>query len=151
MSTEAKPTAVAPWAPSQSTQVPVIPGFHPDPTVCRVGDDYYLACSRFEYAPGVPIFHSRDLIDWRQIGNVLDRPSQLDVSGAAASGGISVSSLRHHAGRFWMITTNFSDGGGQRRRRSARPGLGGPAQRRLDDRSGGVSHLSHRGRTHCRT
>lgn len=79
MSTEAKPTAVATWTPSQSTQVPVIPGFHPDPTVCRVGDDYYLACSSFEYVLGVPIFHSRDLIDWRQIGNVLDRPSQLDV------------------------------------------------------------------------
>ncbi|GAB3978355.1 family 43 glycosylhydrolase [Plantactinospora veratri] len=56
---------------------PVIPGFHPDPSICRVGDDYYLACSSFEYFPGVPIFHSRDLVNWTQLGNVLDRPSQL--------------------------------------------------------------------------
>jgi len=56
---------------------PVLPGCHPDPSVCRVGDDYYLVCSSFEYFPGVPIYHSRDLVSWRQIGNVLDRPSQL--------------------------------------------------------------------------
>lgn len=58
---------------------PVIGGFHPDPSVCRVGEDYYLACSSFEYFPGVPLFHSRDLVHWRQIGNVLDRPGQLDL------------------------------------------------------------------------
>ena len=61
------------------TQRPVIPGFHPDPSICRVGDTYYLATSSFEYAPGVPIFRSTDLRSWEQIGNVLDRPSQLDV------------------------------------------------------------------------
>lgn len=55
---------------------PVIPGFHPDPSICRVGEDYYLACSSFEYFPGVPVFHSRDLVHWTQIGNALDRPSQ---------------------------------------------------------------------------
>ena len=54
---------------------PVIPGFHPDPSVCRVGDDYYLVCSSFEYFPGVPIFHSRDLVNWPQIGNVA-RPAR---------------------------------------------------------------------------
>lgn len=55
---------------------PVIPGFHPDPSVCRVGDDYYLVCSSFECFPGLPLFHSRDLVHRRQIGNVLDRPGR---------------------------------------------------------------------------
>ena len=88
---------------------PVIPGFHPDPSVCRVGEDYYLACSSFEYFPGVPIFHSRDLVNWHQIGNVLDRPSQLDLpADAEASKGIFAPTLRHHDGRFWMVTTNVS-------------------------------------------
>ena len=88
-------------------QVPVVPGFHPDPTVCRVGDDYYLATSSFEYAPGVPILTSRDLLSWRQIGNVLDRPGQLDVRPGTASGGIYAPTLRHHDGRFWLATTNI--------------------------------------------
>ncbi|MEZ0110633.1 xylan 1,4-beta-xylosidase [Catenulispora sp. EB89] len=91
---------------------PVLPGFHPDPSVCRVGEDYYLACSSFEYFPGVPVFHSRDLVHWRQIGNALDRPSQLPLTQAWSSGGIYAPTLRHHDGRFWLITTNASTGGG---------------------------------------
>jgi beta-xylosidase len=91
---------------------PVIAGFHPDPSVCRVGEDYYLVCSSFEYFPGVPIFHSRDLVHWRQIGNVLDRPAQLPLpADAMASDGIYAPTIRHHDGRFWMITTNVSHGG----------------------------------------
>lgn len=92
---------------------PILPGFHPDPSVCRVGSDYYLACSSFEYFPGVPLFHSRDLVHWRQIGNALDRPGQLDLPPATASssGGIYAPTLRHHDGRFWLITTNVSSGG----------------------------------------
>ncbi|MFC5827998.1 glycoside hydrolase family 43 protein [Nonomuraea insulae] len=91
---------------------PVIPGFHPDPTICRVGEDYYLACSSFAYFPGVPIFHSRDLVNWAQIGNALERPSQLrlPVTGSF-SGGIYAPTLRHHDKRFWLITTNVDDGG----------------------------------------
>jgi xylan 1,4-beta-xylosidase len=86
---------------------PVIPGFFPDPSVCRVGEDYYLVCSSFEYFPGVPIFHSRDLISWRQIGNVLDRPSQLDLpADTYASRGIFAPTIRHHNGIFYMVTTN---------------------------------------------
>jgi xylan 1,4-beta-xylosidase len=96
-----------------SVQRPVIPGFHPDPSICRVGDTYYLVTSSFEYAPGVPLFRSADLRSWQQIGNVLDRPSQLDVSKAGPSGGIFAPTLRYHDGRFWMITTNWSDDGGQ--------------------------------------
>ncbi|MEN3613546.1 glycoside hydrolase family 43 protein [Plantactinospora sp. ZYX-F-223] len=91
---------------------PVIPGFHPDPSVCRVGDDYYLACSSFEYFPGVPIFHSRDLVNWTQLGNVLDRPSQLVLPpGTPSSGGVYAPTLRHHDGRFWLITSNVPHGG----------------------------------------
>ncbi len=89
---------------------PVIPGFHPDPSVCRVGEDYYLVTSSFEYFPGVPIFHSRDLVHWRQLGHCLTRPSQLPLAKAGASGGIFAPTLRHHAGRFWMVTTNVSAG-----------------------------------------
>ncbi|HEY8983443.1 MAG TPA: glycoside hydrolase family 43 protein [Streptomyces sp.] len=92
---------------------PVIPGFHPDPSVCRVGDDYYLVCSTFEYFPGIPLFHSRDLVNWRQIGNVLDRPEQVRLPfGMPSSGGIYAPTLRHHDGRFWLIVTNCSEGGG---------------------------------------
>ncbi|MYT74448.1 MULTISPECIES: glycoside hydrolase family 43 protein [unclassified Streptomyces] len=94
-------------------RTPVIPGFHPDPSICRVGDDYYLACSSFEYVPGVPLFHSRDLRHWTQIGNVLDRPDQLTLpTGTPASGGIYAPTLRHHDGRFWLIVTNCAEGGG---------------------------------------
>lgn len=93
------------------TQHPIIPGYHPDPSICRVGDDYYLANSSFEYAPGVPLFHSRDLIVWTQVGNVLDRPEDLAVRTGlgGASGGIYAPTLRHHDGRFWMITTNIHE------------------------------------------
>jgi xylan 1,4-beta-xylosidase len=91
---------------------PVIGGFHPDPSVCRVGEDYYLVCSSFEYVPGVPIFHSRDLVHWRQVGNVLDRPSQLELPpDVPASGGIYAPTIRHHDGRFYLITTNVSGRG----------------------------------------
>ncbi|HLM07334.1 MAG TPA: family 43 glycosylhydrolase [Blastococcus sp.] len=96
-----------------TVQRPVIPGFHPDPSICRVGDTYYLATSSFEYAPGVPIFRSTDLRSWELIGHALHEPSQLDVSKAGPSGGIFAPTLRHHDGRFWMITTNWSDDGGQ--------------------------------------
>lgn len=63
---------------------PVIPGFHPDPSICRAGDDYYLVTSTFEYYPGVPIFHSRDLVHWRQIGHCLTTAGQLPLENAGA-------------------------------------------------------------------
>jgi alpha-N-arabinofuranosidase len=69
-------------------QNPVIPGFHPDPSVCRVGDNYYLVTSSFEFFPGVPVFHSKDLIHWEQIGHCLTKPSQLKLDKSGASGGI---------------------------------------------------------------
>ena len=96
--------------PSAGYRNPVIPGFHPDPSVCRVGDDYFLATSSFTYSPGVPIFRSPNLVDWTQIGNALDRPSLLDLSGTTrlSSLGVFAPTLRHHDGRFWLITTVFT-------------------------------------------
>ncbi|MGW4780141.1 glycoside hydrolase family 43 protein [Streptomyces filamentosus] len=92
---------------------PVLPGFHPDPSVCRVGEDYYLACSSFEYFPGVPLFHSRDLVHWTQIGSALDRPGQLRLPpDTPSSGGLYAPTLRHHDGRFWLAVTNVTPGEG---------------------------------------
>jgi len=90
---------------------PVLPGTNPDPTVCRVGQDYYLATSSFEYFPGVPLYHSRDLVHWRQIGHVLTRETQLNLAGVKSSMGIFAPTLRYHDGTFYMVTTNM-DGGG---------------------------------------
>ena len=90
---------------------PVIPGFNPDPSVCRVGDDYYLVTSTFQYFPGVPVYHSKDLIHWKQIGNCLTRKSQLDLKNANCSGGIYAPTIRYHDGTFYMVTTNVSGKG----------------------------------------
>ena len=92
-------------------QNPVIPGFHPDPSVCRVGNDFYLVNSSFQYFPGVPLFHSTDLIHWEQIGNCLTRPSQVELSKASFSGGIYAPTIRYNDGVFYMITTNVTDKG----------------------------------------
>ena len=85
---------------------PIIPGFYPDPSICKKGDDYYLVTSSFEFFPGVPIFHSRDLVNWKQIGHCLTRKSQLDLDGIAASKGIYAPTIRYHDGMFYMVTTN---------------------------------------------
>ena len=58
---------------------PILPGFYPDPSICRVGEDYYLVNSSFEFFPGVPLWHSRDLLHWEQLGYVLTRESQLPL------------------------------------------------------------------------
>ena len=92
-----------------AAETPIVPGFHPDPTICRVGPDYYLAHSSCEYFPGAPIFHSRDLLTWSQIGNILTRRGQFRRGDARPSTGIYAPTLRHHAGRFWFTTTNASD------------------------------------------
>ncbi|MCV9389278.1 glycoside hydrolase family 43 protein [Reichenbachiella ulvae] len=84
---------------------PVLSGFHPDPSVVRVGDDYYLVNSSFEWFPGIPIFHSKDLVNWEQIGYVLDRPSQLDMSGNRSSSGIWAPTIRYHEGMFYVSVT----------------------------------------------
>jgi xylan 1,4-beta-xylosidase len=88
-------------------QNPVIPGFNPDPSFVRVGDDYYIVNSTFEWLPGVQIHHSRDLVNWRLIGHALTRPSQLDLRGVVGSGGVWAPSLSYHDGQFWLIYTNI--------------------------------------------
>ena len=90
---------------------PVIPGFHPDPSVCRVGDKFYLVNSSFQYFPGVPIFESTDMQHWTQIGNVLDRQSQLPLKGATSWQGIYAPTIRYNDGVYYMITTNVGNGG----------------------------------------
>lgn len=90
---------------------PIIPGFYPDPSICRVGEDYYLVNSSFEFFPGVPLFHSRDLVNWEQLGYVLTRDGQDPLDGCRTSGGIYAPTLRYHDGRFYMVTTNVTDGG----------------------------------------
>lgn len=74
---------------------PIIPGYHPDPSAIRVGEDYWLVNSSFEYMPGVPIYHSRDLVNWEQVGNVLTRDSQLPLKGASSWLGIYFYQARH--------------------------------------------------------
>lgn len=85
---------------------PVIPGFFSDPSVCRVGDDYYLVNSTFEYFPGVPVFHSKDLVNWELIGYCIDRATQLPK-------GLNIfaTTIRYHNGTFYMITTNIGGEG----------------------------------------
>lgn len=90
---------------------PVITGFHPDPSVCRVDDNYYLVTSSFEYFPGIPLFHSKDLIHWEQIGNVLSRKSQLPLERTHSyipSQGIYAPTIRYHDGKFYVVSTNIS-------------------------------------------
>ena len=84
---------------------PILPGFYPDPSICRVGDDYYLVNSTFEYFPGLPVHHSRDLVHWHTIGHVLDRPEQLDLDGIRPSGGLYAPTIRYHEGTFYVINT----------------------------------------------
>ncbi|MDR3688295.1 MAG: family 43 glycosylhydrolase [Fimbriimonas sp.] len=92
-------------------QNPIVRGFSPDPSVCRVNDDFYLVNSSFAYFPGVPIRHSRNLSDWELIGHCLTRPSQLPLVKIPIACGIYAPTLRYHAGKFYMITTNVAGGG----------------------------------------
>lgn len=102
--TDLNPVADAPARDAATT--PVIPGFFPDPSVCRVGEDYYLVNSTFEYTPGIPIWHSRDLLSWTQLGNVLTRDSQYPSGSSPASRGIYAPTLRHRDGVFFVVVTN---------------------------------------------
>lgn len=90
-------------------QNPIIEGFYPDPSVCRVGEDYYLITSSFEYFPGIPIFHSKDLVNWKQIGHCLTTDEQLPIQNAVNSYGIYAPTIRFHNGRFYVIATNVTN------------------------------------------
>lgn len=93
-------------------QNPILSGFHPDPSVCRVGEDYYLVNSTFEYFPGIPVYHSVDLIHWEQIGHVITRPNQVKLpKGAPNCISIYAPTIRYHQGTFYCIVTNVGSEG----------------------------------------
>ncbi|MCB9992615.1 MAG: glycoside hydrolase family 43 protein [Hyphomicrobiaceae bacterium] len=85
---------------------PILPGFNPDPSICRVGDDYFIATSTFEWYPGVQIHHSRDLANWKLVTRPLTRKSQLDMRGDPDSCGIWAPCLTHDGTQFWLVYTD---------------------------------------------
>lgn len=89
---------------------PILSGFHPDPSICRVGEDYYMVTSSFVYFPGLPIFHSKDLVHWQQIGHGICRPDQLDYKNCETSLGLWAPTIRHHNGMFYIVNTFVSEG-----------------------------------------
>lgn len=84
---------------------PVLAGSRPDPSVCRVDEDFYLVTSSFAYYPGIPVFHSRDLVNWRPLGHVVHRPSQVSLTGLDVSDGLWAATIRHHEGTFYVVVT----------------------------------------------
>jgi alpha-N-arabinofuranosidase len=93
--------------PKTQYRNPILPGFYPDPSICRRGDDYFLINSSFSYFPGIPIFHSKDLVHWKQIGNALDRPSQLKLDGLGVSSGVYAPAIEYNERNqtFYIINT----------------------------------------------
>jgi len=90
---------------------PIVSGYYPDPSVTRVGDDYYLVNSSFAHFPGLPVFHSKNLVDWTQIGNAIDRPDQLDFTGRRVSEAVFAPDISYHAGVFYIANTCVACGG----------------------------------------
>lgn len=90
---------------------PILAGFYPDPSICRVGKDYYLVTSTFAYFPGIPVYQSRDLVNWKLIGHVLDRPEQLNLDGQGVSRGLFAPTIRYNKGLFYVICTQVDRGG----------------------------------------
>lgn len=84
---------------------PILPGYHPDPSICRVGDDYYLVNSTFVWFPGLPIYHSKDLVNWELIGHAIDRPDQMNFDGLPDMLGLFAPTIRYHEGLFYIINT----------------------------------------------
>lgn len=92
---------------------PVITGMNPDPSVCRVGNDYYLVTSTFEYFPGVPVYHSKDLVNWKHIGHALHTKTNCPLGGAYSSGGNYAPAIRYNDGVFYVTCTNYGGEGSQ--------------------------------------
>lgn len=84
---------------------PILPGFHPDPSIVRVGHDFYLVTSTFAWFPGVPVFHSRDLVNWRLVSHAIERPEQVDFSNLGIARGIFAPAISWHDGKFYLFTT----------------------------------------------
>ncbi|WP_421731418.1 glycoside hydrolase family 43 protein [Brevundimonas sp.] len=100
-----------PASPAGTYRNPVMAGFYPDPATTRVGEDYYLVTSTFSYFPGIPVLHSRDLVNWTQIGNAIDRPDQLDFGTLGLSRGVFAPTIEHHDGLFYILNTCVDCGG----------------------------------------
>jgi len=100
----------APLKPDQYRN-PILAGFYPDPSIVRAGDRYYLVNSTFAYFPGIPVFESRDLVHWTQIGHVIDRPTQLDFDGLGMSRGVFAPTIEYHDGTFYVVNTSVDAGG----------------------------------------
>lgn len=90
---------------------PLLPGAYPDPSICRVGDDFYMVCSSFELYPGIPVFHSRDLVNWEQIGYALDKRNDFHVEANLLANGVMAPTIRYHDGVYYIINCNFCDDG----------------------------------------
>ena len=90
---------------------PILPGFYPDPAICRVGADYYMVTSTFVYFPGIPVFHSKDLKNWKQIGSAVDRTSQMDFMGEQTSRGLFAPAINYNKGTFYITCTDIDNGG----------------------------------------
>ena len=90
---------------------PILAGFYPDPSICRVDNDFYLVTSTFAYFPGIPVFHSKDLINWKLLGHVMDRREQMDTQGLGISRGIFAPSIRYHEELFYVTCTLVDKGG----------------------------------------
>jgi alpha-N-arabinofuranosidase len=120
----AEPTAVFDWfeyrgedpidrspLATNSYRNPILKGFYPDPSITRVGDDFYLVTSTFCWFPGLPVFHSRDLVHWTQIGNAIDRPDQLDFARLGLSRGVFAPDISEQGGTFYILNTCVDCGG----------------------------------------
>jgi xylan 1,4-beta-xylosidase len=90
---------------------PILAGFYPDPSITRVGDKFFLVNSTFAYFPGIPVFESEDLVHWKHIGNVIDRPAQLSFDGLGISRGVFAPAIDYHNGTFYVINTAVDSGG----------------------------------------
>ena len=90
---------------------PILPGFYPDPSICRVGEDFYLVCSSFELCPGIPLFHSRDLQHWEQLCYIMTPENGFHVEKNCGNGGVMAPTIRYHEGTFYLINCNFGDRG----------------------------------------
>lgn len=97
--------------PQGSYRNPILAGFHPDPSITRAGDRFYLVTSSFAFFPGIPVFESADLVHWRQVGHVIDRPSQLDFDGLGMSRGVFAPTIEYHDGTFYVANTAVDSGG----------------------------------------
>lgn len=90
---------------------PILSGVYPDPSICRVGDDFYMVCSSFELYPGLPVFHSKDLAHWQQICYAMTMENGFHVEANILSGGVMAPTIRYHDGTFYIINCNFNDQG----------------------------------------